>query len=218
MVSRAHLYLTIVAIAWLFTGCHKQLLIAAPQAPALIGRSKYTIDEYKADVKTYEANVATNAALAKATRDKIVYGFMGEIDDAYGQYTKSLFTGKGLFGVIGDTETLGLTAASTIATHAPTKTLLSALATGITGVNLSFDKNFFAQQSYQAIATGMQTRRDKARDAIAHHLEDEVADYPLAAARRDLVSYFYAGTLPGGLQELQEEAGAAAKQQAAPLH
>jgi hypothetical protein len=49
---------------------------------------------------------------------------------------------------------------------------------------------------------------------MTDNLDDGVADYPLGAAKRALVSYFfYAGTLPGGLQELQEDAGAAAAKQ-----
>jgi hypothetical protein len=126
-----------------------------------------------------------------------------------------LFSGKANVGVTGDTLVLGLTAASTIATHTPTKTLLSALGTAITGVNLSVDKNYFAQQTFQSIAVAMTTRRDKARTAIVQNMSAKDAeDYPLEAAKRDLTAYFYAGTLPGGLQELQEEAASAAKQQA----
>ena len=41
---------------------------------------------------------------------------------------------------------------------------------------------------------------------ITDNLADGVADYLLAAAKSALASYLYAGTLPGGLQELQEDA------------
>ena len=211
MSSRKLKHLLAILVVVSQAGCRKQFSFSAPPPPSILKSTKYTTDTYNADLTVYNNNVTANAALARQTRDKIAYGFMGEIDDAYGQYTKVLYAGKGAFAVIGDTEVLGLTAAATIATHTPTKTILSALATGLTGVNLSFDKNFFAQQSFQAIAIAMQTRRDKARAAIAASLaNDDGVQYPLTAARRDLISYYYAGTLPGGLQELQEEAGAAA--------
>ena len=178
-------------------------------------KSVYSAADFKTDQALYDANFngADNAATAKRLRDKIAYGLMGEIDDAYGQFTKNLYSGKGAFGVAGDSALLGLTAAATIATHTPTKTILAALGTAVTGVNLSVDKNFFAQQTYQTIAVAMQTRRDKARDVIITSLAKADADYPLGATKRDLVAYFYAGTLPGGLQELQEEAGNASKVQ-----
>jgi hypothetical protein len=145
-------------------GCGKHFSIAAPPAPKVLSRTDYTIENYKADLTTYDANTGSGAtadqlAAAKQTRDKIVYSFMAEIDNVHGQYTVSLYAGKGAVALVGDSIQLGLTAASTIATHTPTKTILSALATGLTGVNLSFDKNFFAQQTFQTIAIAMQTRR-----------------------------------------------------------
>jgi hypothetical protein len=143
---------------------------------------------------------------AKYFRNKIAYNFMAEIDFVYGKYTDGLFSAKGMQSVIADTETLGLTAASAISLAARTKTMLALLATGLAGVNLSIDKNFFGQQTFQAIAISMQARRDQSRATITSNLQLSVTDYPLAAVRQSLVSYFYAGTLPGGLQEIQEEA------------
>jgi hypothetical protein len=196
-------------------GCHKQLSVIAPVRPPAMGKSVYSATDFKTDQAAYDTNLngPDDAATAKRLRNKIVYGLMGEMDDAYGQFTKNLYSGKGAFGVAGDSALLGLTAAATIATHTPTKTILSALGTAVTGVNLSVDKNFFAQQTYQTIAVAMQTRRDKARNSIISSLDKDDEDYPLGAAKRDLFAYFYAGTLPGGLQELQEEAGAASKVQ-----
>ncbi|MGD1101310.1 MAG: hypothetical protein ABSA59_04520 [Terriglobia bacterium] len=80
----------------------------------------------------------------------------------------------------------------------------------MTGLNLSVDKNFFAQQTYQVIALAMETRRTALYTQISNGLSTKsVVDYPLTAVKRDSVLYLYAGSLPGGLQEIQEEAGAA---------
>jgi hypothetical protein len=143
---------------------------------------------------------------AKYFRNKIAYNFMGEIDYVYGRYVGNLFTAKATEALLGDFESLGLTAASAISLVARTKTILASLATGVAGVNLSADKNFFGQQAFQALAIAMQARRDQARATILTNLQSSVIDYPLAAVRENLVSYFYAGTLPGALQEIQEEA------------
>lgn len=196
-------------------GCHKYSVVQ-PTVPTILEKKEYKLADYNRDFKAYEEEIAgaNDPEKVRALRDKMVYGIMQEIDDAYGQFTKRLYAGKADVAVGGDSLVLGLTAASTISTHTPTKTILSALSTAFTGVNLSIDKNFFAQQTYQAIAVAMSTRRDKARTAIIQSLQDNDAeDYSLEAAKRDLVAYFYAGTLPGGLQELQEEAGNASKQQ-----
>jgi hypothetical protein len=143
---------------------------------------------------------------ARYFRNKIAYNFMGDIDYVYGKYTGGLFTAKAIEGLAADFESLGLTAASAISLATRTKTILAALATGVAGVNLSADKNFFGQQTFQALTIAMQARRDQTRATITQNLQLSVTDYPLAAVRRDLISYFYAGTLPGALQEIQEEA------------
>jgi hypothetical protein len=153
-------------------------------------------------------------AKAKFVRNDLVYNIMAGIDRVYGEYAVRLNAGKGAEALSFDSLTLGLTTASTIATHTPTKTILSAIGTGVTGVGQSFDKNFFAQQTFAVIAIAMQTRRDKVRNTIVNNLaQQDVTAYPLAAAKRDLVDYYYSGTLAGGLQELQEEAGNATRQQ-----
>jgi hypothetical protein len=84
------------------------------------------------------------------------------------------------------------------------------LGTAVTGINLSVDKNVFAQQTYQVIALAMETRRTAIYTEISDGLaKKSVLEYPLTAVKRDLVLYLYAGSLPGGLQEIQKEAGAA---------
>jgi len=138
-------------------------------------------------------------------RNEIVYNLMGDIDRVFGEYAIRLNAGKGAEAFGFDTLTLGLSGASTIATHAATKTILSALGTGLAGTGQSFDRNFFAQQTFAVLAIAMQTRRDKVRATIVANLTADVTVYPLSAAKRDLIAYYYAGTLAGGLQELQQE-------------
>jgi hypothetical protein len=204
-----------VAMLLLSGGCaaRKHSSIIVPSNPRIPKAADfYTIDKYKNDVTAYntaaEAVSPTTADLerAKYFRNKIANNFMGDIDYVYGVYTDALFAGKGFESFIGDAASLGLTTASAISVVARTKTILSALATGVSGVALSADKNFFAQQTFQSLAMAMQARRDQARATIIDNLQLSVTDYPLAAVRRDLVSYFYAGTLTGALQEIQQEA------------
>jgi len=206
-----------VGVILLAGGCvRKYSLLVEPTVPPILNKKTYSKTDYQTDLCAYndEIDGDNTPEVVRGLRDKIVYGIMQEIDDSYGQFTRQLFSGKASVGVTGDTLVLGLTAASTIATHTPTKTILSALGTAVTGVNLSVDKNYFAQQTFQSIAVAMTTRRDKARFAITQRLaDDDAEDYPLEAAKRDLVAYFYSGTLPGGLQELQEESASAAKEQ-----
>jgi hypothetical protein len=182
-----------------------------PAAPP-IDPSDYTVAQYQTDLATYNgaaSGAGASPELAKQTRNNIVYGLMSQIEVVYSAYYNRLFSSKNNVAIAGDALTLGLSTAASIATHGATKTIFSALGTGFSGLELSVDKNYFAQQTFPVIGLAMQTRRDKIRTTIVANLALDTTSYPLSAAKRDLVAYFSAGTLASGLQELQEEAGAA---------
>jgi len=190
-------------------------LPAEPTLPEKPNPYHYSMADYNSDIKMYDDNApavadAAKQALAKAARNNIAWGLMGLVDDVYNVYSAHLYGGKGAIAVGGDTASLGLTAATAIARLPSAKTLFGALGTAVTGVNLSVDKNFFAQQTYQVIALAMETRRTTVYAELSDNLSKKtVVDYPLTAVKRDLVLYLYAGSLPGGLQEIQKEAGVA---------
>jgi hypothetical protein len=199
-------------------GCRHNFSINAPAVVPQISDNDYlknpsgTPPSLTKDLSDYAAAapVPAQAANAKQLRNEIVYNLMGAIDQVYGEYTIRLNSGKATEAISFDSLTLGLSSAASIATHVATKTILSALGTGIGGLGESVDKNVFSQQTFAVLGIAMQTRRDKIRNAIITDLShDDVTEYPLSAAKRDLIEYYYAGTLSGGLQELQEEAGTA---------
>ena len=194
-------------------GCRKAgkslTLPAKPSLPYL-----YLQKDYDRDIEIYKANAeatgADSESKAKFARNNIGWGLMAIVDELYNKYSANLFSGKGAIAVTGDAASLGLTSAVAIASKTAAKTLFGALGTAVTGMNLSLDKNLFAQQTYQVIALAMETRRTALFNVISDGLaQKSVMEYPLSAVKRDLVLYLYAGSLPGGLQEIQREAGAA---------
>lgn len=202
-------------------GCHRNNSIQAPATLAPITSRDYLNAQpppTASDKTPYSRDMAQliadkgDATLAKADRNTIVYSLMGEIDKVYGEFDVRLHSGKAMESVGFDAITLGLSTAATIATNSPTKTLLSALGTGIGGLGQSVDKNFFASQTFQVLSIAMANRREKIRTVIISNLTtQDLTSYPLPAAKRDLIAYYYAGTLAGGLDELQQEASAASK-------
>jgi hypothetical protein len=141
----------------------------------------------------------------------MVYSISAEIDYSFYEYETKLFLNEGQFHVGADFLQLGLAAASTVSIGARGKTILGALLTGVTGMNLSIDKNFFQQKTVQAIASSMEANRDQIKTTILKQLEKSATEYPFAAARADLIRYFYAGTLIAGLQKLGQTAATDAK-------
>jgi hypothetical protein len=205
---------TLAAVLLDTAGCRKYgrslSLPARPQLPYI-----YSQKDYDNDISAYGANASAitddaKQRMARAARNDIAWGLMGLMDDLYNVYSANLYSGKGAIAVTGDTANLGLTTAVAIAGGIAAKTLFGALGTAVTGINLSMDKNVFAQQTYQVIALAMETRRTAIYAEISDGLAKKtVLEYPLTAVKRDLILYLYAGSLPGGLQEIQKEAGAA---------
>jgi len=175
----------------------------------------YTLDNYKTDMAAYIAATTgtVNNTEAMRLRNNMISGLMAEIDYAFYDYETKLFLNQGSFRVGSDLLQLGLAAAGGISNGSRSKTILSALLSGVTGSSLSVDKNFFRQQTVQAISSSMESNRDRIKALILTQEKQDVSTYPFQAARADLIHYFFAGTLPGGLQNLQQEAGVRAQDQ-----
>jgi hypothetical protein len=98
-----------------------------------------------------------------------------------------------------DIATLGLTAASTVVGGAETKTILSAIATGVVGVNASIDKEVFQNNTVQALQLQMRSMRSTAEANLNAGMKQLIKDYPLQNGIRDIVAYYYAGSLNDAL-------------------
>ncbi len=181
---------------------------AAPKTGSK-GSGKYDPSASKIPLTCYlpkdAADKIAKSGQAKTLRNEIIDHLRKDIDGVYNEYLQVLYTGKGDESLTFDVMNIGLTTASTLTLVTRTKTILTALATGISGVGLSYDKNFFGQQTFSALAGAMQARRDIVRKSILQNEQRAVDVYSLDDALPDLVSYFYSGTLPGALQEIQEE-------------
>ncbi len=176
----------------------------------------YSLALFDADFAAYKLaaqNPNPTEPDASTLRNKMVYGVLAEIDYVYHKYEIALFMNENSFKVATDVLQLGLGMASTITNGERSKTVLSAVLTGVTGTSLSIDKNFFRQQTVQALISSMQTGRDRTKAIILQRLREPVSTYPFQAARSDLAAYFFAGTLPGALQQLNQTAAAKAEDQ-----
>src|ERR1022692_3685748 len=223
-ISLKHRFCTIALLALTISlsGCASRLEkprlpdVFKDPPPAGKTNGTYTLDLFNADfgdyTKAIKNPVPTEIDLKTATalRNKMVYGVMAEIDYVYQNYEISLFMNEGSFKVATDVLQLGLGMASTITNGARAKTVLSAALTGFTGATLSIDKNFFRQQTVQALISSMQAGRDQTKNLILQRLSEPDTTYPFQAARSDMTAYFFAGTLPGALQHLNQTAAAKA--------
>ena len=189
------------------TGCIGR--IRGPAVPKTISAPIYDDKHFVDDVKRYHDS--TDQTPKKALRDQIVYGLMADIEYLYRDYASNLFVNNAWFNVGGDFLELGLGTASTLGNGARTKTILSALGSAVAGQRISVDKSFFRQRTIEAIVNAMEARRSAVEKRIIDSLQKSVELYPFEAALKDLREYFFAGTLEGGLTEMQQQTAAAAK-------
>lgn len=209
LITRFRVFSFALALGGL-SGCAGR--IEGPKPPAVIAPqpASYSPGAYVKDLQAY----ATATGADQITlRNKMIYSIIAEIDYAFYNYETELFLKEGNFRVGADFVQLGLAAASTVSPAARTKTVLSALLSGVTGVNLSIDKNYFKQQTVQAITSSMEANRDRVKTGILQQLKLDNTAYPFPAARADLIHYFFAGTLNAGLQQLTQTAAANAQDQ-----
>jgi hypothetical protein len=191
------------------TGC----LRVAPKMPSVISSPPdiyYSAADLKTDVDTYRASVkAAKLDEAKTERNQIAYRVLAQLDAAYGQFEITLTTGRAGYQTAGAAANLGLTAAATVVGAADIKAILAATSTAFQGTQLSFDKNFFAQQTTQALVSQMRASRKTLQAQIIQSLTTKDAvSYPLEAAWTDIIGYYYAGTLPSALVAVTSKAGA----------
>ena len=103
------------------------------------------------------------------------------------------------------------TIATASAGGAEVKTILSAVATGVVEANSSLDKNILQNNTVQGLELEMRSlRAQKERELIAG-MADSDAHYPLQCGIRDVIAYYYAGSLTDAMLGLVERTGSEAE-------
>ena len=112
-------------------------------------------------------------------------------------------------GLLGTATVLGLTTASTLVAPAPTKTILSGLATGVTGLDKAYNEKELLSNAMQALQTQMRAdRKAEAAEIYAKMFRDAganvkkptpIGEYTWTMALADAEAYYQAGTISSGL-------------------
>lgn len=204
-------------------GCHHHL--NAPNVPATIkptGATAYSRAHFNVDYAAYQDAVAKNQmAQARVRRDAMVDRIEVDVEDNYRDFEAALAANRAKVEVGSDIVELGISAATGVVGSSDVKDLLSASLTAFKGTRLSFDKNVFRERTTEILISQMQASREGVRNRITLKISTlDVAAYSFEEAWRDLVEFFYAGTLQAALQQLANDTGKAAadeKQKAAAI-
>lgn len=198
------IHLLLVAI--IINGCS-----TTPKLPQVLDGGPlhlYYTDEFTTDFNGYKAAyVSGDIAKATAMRNAMLQRIRVEIETNYRDFEAKLFGGREAFLTATDFIELGLAGATTIVVGERAKTVLAAVLTAVKGASLSVDKNWFREKNVETIIASMQAERNKKMETIQSKLIGNATEYPFEEAWVDLIDYFYAGTLEGGIQALTVETG-----------
>lgn len=178
----------------LFQGCvlHRQSSLAAGIAPNLVPQ---LADRAKLEKLINETNEVTPPAKQLRTRNDEINKIVIAIDNNYQNYKNALYAGRAGFDTFADFVSLALTGATAVTGSAGTKAAFGAAATGVTGAHSSVNKNFFNDQSREALFNVMDSLRAEVLATIQEKEDRDYDHYPMSAALVDLESYYSIGTV-----------------------
>jgi hypothetical protein len=153
-----------------------------------------------------QAKAANDEAAAKRERDQILGELMYIIDADHGDFERSMQAHATAFEVMSDFTVLGLTGAGAVTGGAETKAILSAIASGVMGAQLSVNKRVFRDKTIEALQAQMRAAQTQRKAEIISRMKQTTDDYTLELGLSDIVQYYYDGTMTRALQNMVADA------------
>ena len=189
-----------------FSGCNT-LEYAGGPAPAFnVDQDIQDLEDHYASATSLKAYY-TGGLETKARRDEFIVGRLTLYNLAYIKFIRQFYLSNAQLNSILDITNIGIGLTATLVEPVVTKSILAAIAAGLTGSRLSIEKNFFQEQTIQVLITQMNAQRTAALVPIQRGLGQSVEEYPLALAIVDLNTYYEAGTIQGAITGIQVSAG-----------
>jgi hypothetical protein len=198
VMSPAHLY------DYRAQACESKDINLASSNPACVVRA---LDDE--EIKCY---TEADSDKAKACRDKVVGITKKYVDQYWRKFVSDLY-GRNA-GVTTALETgIGMTAAAAaITTPKSAADILAVVATSLSALNTSLQKNFFGNQAVDLLIGQMEADRYVIDQQILNGLALSVSDYSLATAMSQLADYALAMSVPHAMQSLRQAGGKAAQE------
>ena len=153
-----------------------------------------------------QAKAANDEASARRERNQILGELMYIIDADHGDFERSMQAHATAFEVLSDFTVLGLTGAGAVTGGAETKAILSAIASGVMGAQLSVNKRVFRDKTIEALQAQMRAAQTQRKAEIISRMKQTTDDYTLELGLSDIVQYYYDGTMTRALQNMVADA------------
>jgi hypothetical protein len=138
-------------------------------------------------------------ANARAFRNEIIAQRMYAIDVQYSEYEAALTRERQEIGFAALSTAEGLNVAGTLITDGVTRGVLSGLAGGVTAIKGHYESDILLAKTVEIIQKQMRANRQFVAAHILTRMNQDIVDYPLAAALSDIEEYYRAGTLTSGI-------------------
>jgi len=152
-------------------------------------------------------NSSTDPVERKKLRNEIILNRLLAYDLQFSLFQEALYKEGIVSNLSLDILGMGVGIAGGVVTQATTSRILSALSGGISGSRTAINKNLYYERTLPALLALMIANREKIKIEIYTGSQQEDAVYPLGQAISDLERYFIAGSIPGAIASVNEEAG-----------
>jgi hypothetical protein len=156
--------------------------------------------------KNYIA-LAGNEAVRQQKRDEIVLARLRGYDIEFSAFEKGLYGQGNTISTGGDLIALILAGLTATTGGTATKAALGAASAGVIGAQAAINKDLYYQRTIPALIAQMEASRAKAKLTIIQGLGRSDAKYSLMQAYLDLDVYKDAGSIPGAVSSVTQDAG-----------
>ena len=196
----------LLLITPMFAGCASQQI--GPIRPVSIESDVAMVSSlaYPQDLTQFSSYPPDAQA---AIRNEMLTARMFVADMEYQPYEANLTKETQREGLLATAVNLGLTTSSTLVGAAATKTILSGLATGVTGLDKAYSEKELLSNAMQTLQTQMRAdRKTQAAEIYAKMFRDAgndvkrptpISEYTLTMALSDAEAYYQAGTIASAL-------------------
>jgi hypothetical protein len=159
-------------------------------------------EEYRAAMERLDYDKAT------VVRDRTIFRIRVDVDGWFADLEERLYQQRAGFNTLADFAELGLAGAGALTHGEHAKTVLATILGVGKGTRLSYDKNWFREKGTESLINAMRAGRNSKLAGILNKMTANRANkYTLEEAWSDMIAYYQAGTLQGGLLSLLANTG-----------
>jgi hypothetical protein len=201
---RASAVILIIGLAGAIGGCAS--IVGFPRDPENTADTLARLAPYFDGTREAEYQVQTDAVERQRLRDAIILARIRAYDIEFRAFQRELYGAGNSISTGGDLIVLVLSGLAATTGDAVTKSALAAASAGVVGAQGVINKDLYYQRPMPALLAQMEANRAIAKLAIVQNLSRSDAEYSLWRAYLDLDTLKDAGSIPGAVANITQDA------------